>query len=177
MVNSSDSIVMAIFSLLLVALMLASGVEAQNNTTATYSTPTPTPTPTDSSSSANTLTSTVALFGALIAVSFAMATSAYRCREHLSNPRDFIGCRLFVIKHAIVMCEEEEEKGGSITNHTTTRIKIMDPFAATLAVSCYIYLLPRAPRAILRVGTQPPRGERGSRKKIMKKKEKEKEKW
>lgn len=70
MVNSSDSIVMAIFSLLLVALMFASGVEAQNNTTATYSTPTPTPTPTDSSSSANTLTSTVALFGALIAVSF-----------------------------------------------------------------------------------------------------------
>lgn len=102
MLNSSDSIVMAIFSLLLVALMLASGVEAQNNTTATYSTPAPTATPTDSSSSANTLTSTVALFGALIAVSFIIAIKP-NCREHSSNPYNYAGCGLLIIKHAIVM--------------------------------------------------------------------------
>lgn len=103
MANSNDSIVMAISLLLLATLMLVSGVQAQNNTTSTYSTPAPTATPTDASSSANTLTSTVALFGALIAVSFAMTIIDVTLSRVFSNPHNSAGRRIFVIKHATVI--------------------------------------------------------------------------
>lgn len=91
MAASNNFIIMAIF-LLISILMLASGVEAQNNTTSTYSTPAPSATPTDASSSANTLTSTVALFGALIAVCLIQITVLWAFAD------SFTGCGLFVIE-------------------------------------------------------------------------------
>lgn len=105
--------------LFMAMLLLATSVQAQNSTNVTSPPPTHSgytdiPSPPPSHSSANTLSSTVALFGALIAVGYTFLVLPF---ERETNP-SFLGCDVLTIIPGRDSSARERRNGN---HHTVTR--------------------------------------------------------